>query len=324
MSASLKFSVDTPVPFDIFFPKGMLNPKEHRLLYFMGKNFLTKGGSLVDLGTFVGASSFCLVRGALDSSEFVLGHQPLHCFDKFTIDKNPNIEKFLSGAFLTSRHTSGREIASGVEIEALKNSFLPVFKFQCGQYIEHIKIYEGDIFEFVWEGEHIDAVNVDIGKTKEIYNHVLRHFFPYVRTGGAIYQQDYYISVHYYLAVSMHLLSDYVEVMADHFGGGVLYRLKKPIEQSKLKEVIETLENLTVKELSEIVSQLSVTKGRKGFVDLCWAFGMLDLKPDLESCETIEQRIPAVLAPTENGTLTQFLRNTIFTIRKKHANLAKN
>ena len=310
------FSIDRDVPIDLFFPKGMLNPKEHKLLYLAGRDFLTKGGSLVDLGTFAGASSFCLVRGALDSSEFVTGQTYLHCYDKFTIDRNPNIIKFLTGAFLTSLHTSGKEVSSGVGIDALNNSFLPIFKFQCGQHLEHIKIHAGDILKATWEGDHIDAINVDIGKTKNIYAHVIKHFFPHVRKDGAIYHQDYYISAHYYLAMSMQLLSDYVEVLSDKVSSGVLYRLKKPFEADKLQEVIHTLENLTPRRIDELVSQIPTSRGGKRFADMCWAFALLDMKPNVETCDAIERRIEIANPSTNDLPLIQYLKNRIFTIRK--------
>ncbi len=310
------FSVDSAVPFEIFLPKGMLNPKEHNLLYFMGKEFLTKQGSLVDLGTFLGASSYCLIKGALDSSQFLPGRSHLYCYDRFTIDDNPNIQRFITQVFLTLRHTTGRDLASGVDIEALENSFLAVFKFQCGQYLEHIEIKAGDIFDYTWEGESIDAINVDIAKTKEIYVHVLKNFFPHVRAGGGLYHQDYYIAAHYYLAISMSLLSDYVETIADKFGGGVLYQLKQPIEKGKLQEVAGILENLTPAQLNELTLTIAGRGFQGEFSNLCWAFGMLDIEPSLESCQAIEQRVPALKNGEDKRPLIRLLRNKLADIRR--------
>src|ERR1700704_5140207 len=55
------------VPPEIYSPKGMIGPEERRALYWLGKNWFTGRGEIVDAGAYIGASAFSIAAGLNDN-----------------------------------------------------------------------------------------------------------------------------------------------------------------------------------------------------------------------------------------------------------------
>jgi hypothetical protein len=55
---------DANIPANVYYPKGMIGPEERRAYFWLAQRWLTGRGCIVDAGSFVGASTFCLAAGA--------------------------------------------------------------------------------------------------------------------------------------------------------------------------------------------------------------------------------------------------------------------
>ena len=67
-------------------PKGMVGPEERACYYWLGRNWLSGKGCIVDAGCFVGASTFCFAAGDADGGQRSFdGGKLVHAFDYFKV-----------------------------------------------------------------------------------------------------------------------------------------------------------------------------------------------------------------------------------------------
>jgi hypothetical protein len=165
---------------DIQLPPGavgtptMLSKAERRLLYSLARDYASGEGALVDAGCFLGGSTAALLAGVRDRPEEWRG-PPVESYDLFRVDTYM-IEKFFSGDDAlppgeTFRHRFDAHVA----------------RFD----VPHV-VHEGDITALGWDGGPIDVLFLDVLKSWEINDAVLRDFFPSLVPGrSVIVHQDY-------------------------------------------------------------------------------------------------------------------------------------
>jgi len=152
----------------------MLSKLERRLLYSLARDYAGQG-AIVDAGSFLGGSTAALLAGVRDRPERWSG-PPVASYDLFQVDEYM-VPKF----FADDRSVQ------------LRDSFRPRFDAHVARFGDapHV-VHEGDITKLGWSGGRIDVLFLDILKSWEINDAVLRDFFPSLVPGrSVIVHQDY-------------------------------------------------------------------------------------------------------------------------------------
>jgi hypothetical protein len=151
----------------------MLSAHERRLLYTLARSYATGGGAIVDCGCFLGGSTVALLAGLRDRAEPWQG-PPLASYDRFLVEPY-TIPKFFKDPSVR-----------------VGDSFRPQFDANVASFdVPHV-VYEGDIAEIGWAGGPIEVLFLDVLKTWELNDAVVRDFFPSLVPGhSVIVQQDY-------------------------------------------------------------------------------------------------------------------------------------
>src|SRR5436190_16595 len=152
----------------------MLSKLERRLLYSLARDYAGEG-AIVDAGSFLGGSTAALLAGVRDRPERWSG-PPVASYDLFQVDEYM-VPKF----FADDRSVQ------------LRDSFRSRFDAHVARFGDapHV-VHEGDITKLGWSGGPIDVLFLDILKSWEINDAVLRDFFPSLVPGhSVIVHQDY-------------------------------------------------------------------------------------------------------------------------------------
>ncbi|MBU1213218.1 MAG: class I SAM-dependent methyltransferase [Alphaproteobacteria bacterium] len=260
-------SMELPADAAILEPKGMVGPKERACYYWLGRNWLTDRGHIVDAGCFVGASTHCFAAGAADGGRRDLnGERLVHAFDYFKV-----VDKYVGEAITRDF----RPIGEG-------ESYLDVFETQTKPYADMIKTYSGDFLAHRWHGAPIEILFIDIAKTAALNAHACCEFLPHLIPGhSVIIQQDYYHCWHPYIHISMEFLDDELELVDDHVPHqSAVWRLTKPIPQEKIdrlaaydltkEERLSLLDRIIAKASPTIKPMIEVVKAWQLCLDGDW------------------------------------------------------
>jgi hypothetical protein len=165
---------DVPLPPDATGIPTMLSKLERRLLYSLARDYAGEG-AIVDAGSFLGGSTAALLAGVRDRPEPWSG-PPVASYDLFQVDEYM-VPKFFA---------DDRSVQLG-------DSFRPRFDAHVARFgdVPHV-VHEGDITKLGWSDGPIDVLFLDILKSWEINDAVLRDFFPSLVPGrSVIVHQDY-------------------------------------------------------------------------------------------------------------------------------------
>jgi hypothetical protein len=164
---------DVTLPPDAVGIQTMLSKAERRLLYSLACDYASGEGAIVDAGCFLGGSSAALLAGIRDRPMPWAG-PPLESYDLFRVEE-----------FTIPKFFSKREVRIG-------DSFRPRYDEHVARFdVPHV-VNEGDITEIGWSGGPIDVLFLDLLKSWEINDAVLRDFFPSLVPGrSVIVHQDY-------------------------------------------------------------------------------------------------------------------------------------
>jgi hypothetical protein len=180
---------DVTLPADATGIPTMLSKSERRLLYGLARDYARGDAAIVDSGCFLGGSTAALLAGVRDRDGW--DGPPVASYDLFRVEAY-TLEKFF--------HDSGVEVGA---------SFRDRFDANLARFdVPHV-VHEGDIIEIGWTGEPIDVLFLDVLKSAEITDAVLRDFFPSLIPGhSVIVHQDYATHYNPWVPISVELMRD--------------------------------------------------------------------------------------------------------------------
>jgi hypothetical protein len=199
----------------------MIGPEERRCYYWLGKNWLSGQGCIVDAGAFLGASTFCFAAGAAAGGRRDFhGRTLVHAYDYFNV-----VDRYV-----------GDRIARDFRQIAVGESYLDIFESQTAKYHDIIQAYPGDFLAHHWHEEPIEILFVDIAKTASLNAHVIGEFFPKLIPGHSIVvHQDYYHCWHPYIHITMEFFDEEFELVDEHVRHqSRVWRLMKPLSAEKI------------------------------------------------------------------------------------------
>ena len=258
---------------NLLLAKGMLNIREHGILYSLGKSYRSKG-LILDLGSFCGASAFCLGLGIQDSGVELNFNRPLHCFDLF-INANPHMNNFINKYFYSTLDIHSKELVPSTF--KIKN-FRDIFDFQTSYINKYITVHTGSILDIdQWEFNN-EIVNVDLAKSEVLNQKIIKIFYPKVISEGYIFQQDILIPNHWYLLYTMYLLRDCLNLAFYQKGTGWLFQVYQEISETKAEECIEHLSSINEQSILKSYENCLCWLPEKlhNVVNNCFAFCMIE------------------------------------------------
>jgi hypothetical protein len=173
----------------------MLYEQDLSLLFLLTRE--SRGaGEIVDAGCFLGGSTFALASGLAANRRHAATHpRAIHSYDLFRLDAMTKVQY---GALL-----------GDLEVGA---SLRPVFDELLGSLRERVVVHEGDIREESWSGGPIEILFLDICKSWDVNDHVVKEFFPsLVPDRSILIQQDFVHEWLPFIPVTMGLMADAFE-----------------------------------------------------------------------------------------------------------------
>lgn len=264
------------IPYFVRTCPGQIGISDRRIYYSAAVNYLTNDGVLIDTGTLAGGTSVALAAGAMQSGK-AIDRKLIHAFDLFQCDwSTPD---FFRNAF-------GGTWKQG-------DNFRHVYNSVTGPFSRFIEAHEGDLLAYPeWDGTPIDVLGVDVWKTEPLALHMMRVFFPSLRIGSVVLQQDYRTVWLPWVHTLMEAMSDFfvrTHESADNEGSTVVFTLKKPISAADVERVIESHRSIEARrELAKRAAAASHRPSTSVFVDLAHAITERDMGGAQKAADWLE------------------------------------
>jgi hypothetical protein len=249
---------DVVLPPDAVGIPTMLSKTERKLLYSLARDHAGGEAAIVDAGCFLGGSTAALLAGVRDRAQSWVG-PPVESYDLFRIEAF-TIPKF----FATDR---GARVG---------DSFRPRFDAHVARFdLPHV-VHEGDITELGWSGGPIDVLFLDVLKSWEINDAVLRDFFPSLVPGrSVIVHQDYGYGDTPWIPITVELLRDSLVLLDWMEWGSHVFFVERELPVEVLQNGVGGLDVETKLELIE--QAVGRAEG--------WVRGMLEVSRSILVCE---------------------------------------
>jgi hypothetical protein len=215
----------TTLPVDATGIPTMLSKAERRLLYGLARDYAGGDAAIVDAGCFLGGSTAALLAGVRDRPETWRG-PPVASYDLFRVEAY-TVQKFFR---------DGAAIGVG-------ESFRDRFDANIASFdVPHV-VHEGDITRIGWEGRPIDVLFLDVLKSWEINDAVLRDFFPALIPGrSVIVHQDYAGGYMPWIAITVELMRDSLLLVDWMEWGSHVFFVEREIPSDVIERGVESLD----------------------------------------------------------------------------------
>jgi len=203
---------DSAVDESIF---SMLPIQERKMLSWLAENLDFQDACVVDAGCFLGGSTMALCRG--------LARNPVpNKVGKITV-----YDMFVAPQDAYSLNAIGHGRTPGTSV-------LDIFEANVSGFRHFLDVRVGDFCEQTAPPEPISLCFVDIAKTWEVNDHVVRTFFPRLIPGRSILvQQDYNDHSCPWVNLTMARFAEHFEYLND-VRGSRIYLMRSPIPPSRL------------------------------------------------------------------------------------------
>jgi hypothetical protein len=227
------FSMATPPPVDI---PAMICQPEKNYYYWLASNHAPGVGAVVEVGTWLGASTAHLSAG--------LRGRPIHCYDYFYW-------------FAYYNTVSGLKLKDGVD-------FSDLFLSNMARYGANVKAHKALIHDIVWDEGPVELLAFDASKYAVDLEKLLTIFAPSLIPGQTrILLQDYQYFPGYQIAVTMDAIRS--SVVLEHVvvavgnnlqPNTVGFLVQAPIDTAALAEAVTTFETWSVERIHETWSRI--------------------------------------------------------------------
>jgi hypothetical protein len=211
--------------------KTMLSAQELELLYTLARDRYTGRGEIIDGGAFLGGSTVALACGLRDNPGVFDKQGRVHSYDTFVSDSF--VAKYIDG------YPNG-------------TSTRPYYDSMIADVASCVSVHEGDIAASSWPIDRpIEILFIDVAKSWEINDFLLRQFFPRLIPGmSTVIQQDYHWPHTPWIAITMELLADHVTYLGKTPGNTASYRWERAIEPGQIPPRLLELGETRLRELA--------------------------------------------------------------------------
>jgi hypothetical protein len=212
----------------------MLSVEERQLLYVLARDYVLGDRAVIDAGCFIGGSTIALATGVHENPSAGAARS-VHSYDLFQLD----------GAYKLAYPGFVEDIEAG-------ESMRPRFEELLGARLDRVNVHEGDICVQRWADDPIDLLFIDICKSWEINDHVVKEFFPKLTPGrSVVIQQDLIHEWLPYITMTMGLFSDSFELIGVAPPCSAIYLNTHPIRNKQIPDRLGELPEARKMELFE-------------------------------------------------------------------------
>ncbi len=212
-------------PRDVVQVPTMLTQDEQALLYALARDVADGNGAIVDAGCFLGGSTAALLAGVRDRPGGWSG-PPVASYDLFAVEQY-TIDIFFS-------HDPSIRVG---------DSFRRFYDRTVAAFDTPHVTREGDIGAIGWDGGPIDILFLDVLKSWETHDAVLRHFYPSLVPGrSVIVHQDYGYGYFPWIAIGLELMRESVELVDAMENGSHVFFLKNEIPTELIEHGVRNLD----------------------------------------------------------------------------------
>ena len=181
---------------------GCLIEPERTFMFDYASNLYTGEGEIVDLGCFLGSSTYPLAAGLEQNSNVANKSKRIFAYDRF--EWNAWMER------PASRYQLGKKYQEN-------ECFVDEFERQMGDKLPQINVVKGDLTKLSWPAESfIEYLFVDSMKDWSLCNNIIPGFYPAMKPGVSfLHHQDYVWYQTYWIHLTMYRMKDYFEPV-DH------------------------------------------------------------------------------------------------------------
>jgi hypothetical protein len=216
---------DATLPVDATGIPTMLSKDERRLLYGLARDYARGDAAIVDGGCFLGGSTAALLAGLRDREERWTG-PPVASYDLF------RVEAYTMQKFFRNEPDVG-----------VGDSFRDRFDANVARFDVPHAVHEGDITRIGWDGGPIDVLFLDVLKSWDINDAVLRDFFPALVPGrSVIVHQDYAGGYMPWIAITVELMRDSLVLLDWMEWGSHVYFVERELPATLIQEGVSGLD----------------------------------------------------------------------------------
>jgi hypothetical protein len=198
----------------------MLAPEEHKMLYWMTRNYYSGAGAIIDAGCFIGGSTMALGQGLVDSGLPGV----VHSYDLFVADYNISVNHKL--------------ISQGIKEG---DSTRPLFDANTAPIKDRLVVHEGDIINDPWPGDPIEILFLDVLKSTAISDSVNMAMLPALIPGrSVVIQQDYLWIGAPWIHIMMEALSEYLTLLSHTEDCSAIFLCTKKVTPEVLRPLMWT------------------------------------------------------------------------------------
>ncbi|MGD9616041.1 MAG: class I SAM-dependent methyltransferase [Alphaproteobacteria bacterium] len=267
----------------------MMKREELGLLYALAKHHYRGSGEVIDLGPFLGSSTFMLVEG-LEANP-ISRHRPLRVFsfDRFIYEPEKGYDPFLKSTDLPTF------------------SFFPHYMANLGERFRKIFCSPGDLMELRWNQNPVEILFIDAAKTPTLNNHIIQQFFGALQEGhSVVVQQDYFYYGCPWIIAAMEHFADWIAYVGSAPGATAYFQSRAKIPRILIRTPLEIANNPARQvQLLERAAERQEGSNRKIIVDLARAYH-LSQNGDHGCASAIVQSINAVAQPDEWRQATEW------------------
>jgi hypothetical protein len=213
----------------------MITPEERRLLHWLGRDYYSGAGRILDAGCYLGGSTTALASGLAARPERPTD-RPIATYDLFVLDFSMLIDL-----------PADTDLDEG-------ESFRGVFDDNVEPYADLVEVRAGNVLDIGWSGEPIEVAFLDLLKTWPVDDYVTREFFGHFIPGRTILvQQDFVHEFAPWIHVTMGMLAPYFELLDAFDWCSATYLLQEPIPRDVLET--RTRKDLTSKQIIEYMDR---------------------------------------------------------------------
>ncbi len=196
----------------------MIGSDEAFYLHWLAREYYQGLGEIIDGGPLLGGSTMALASGLEKNPRVLDKYNRIHAYDIFVYHKYM--------ARVASR--AGLELKEG-------DSLLPIFQSNTEKYEDFIEVTAGDFLQSQWNGKPVEILFIDLAKSWELNNYVIKEFFGHLIPNQSIVaHQDYFHFHCYWIHLTMQHLSPYFKTVHAPHGGTLAFMLRKEIPKELL------------------------------------------------------------------------------------------
>lgn len=216
--------------------RSMLTGNELALLRAVAEEHYQGWGEIVDAGPLLGASTNMLAKGLAANSQVANKSKRIFSFDLFLRDpQDPISDRY--GSLLRGNWNETLQ-----DVPDHTNSVFEEFLRVNRDYLEEIYLSPGDLLLHQWKAAPIEVLFVDLAKSWELNQWVVENWFPHLRAGSIVIQQDYVHFYEYWIAITMEVLAEFLHPVDYIFGASCVFVCEREIPQERLAACVRSME----------------------------------------------------------------------------------